>query len=214
MPRPACSREGEPHALLGGQVGIDVGERALGVDERVAELDERVARDERRARPRRPARSADEASFSFSSSTTRCAVLRPMPGIASKRAVSSSAIARRSSAGRDPDTIASATFGPTPETDEQVLEQLALLAVGEPVELERVLANVEVGLDRDLARRRPPPERRRRRLHEVADAADVEHEAVGAAADRDAAEPPDHDATRWSGDASAWQIATASASAA
>ena len=39
-----------------------------------------------------------------------------IPGIASKRAVSSSAIARRSSAGGEPETIASATFGPTPET--------------------------------------------------------------------------------------------------
>src|SRR5262249_50775252 len=34
-------------------------------------------------------------SFSRSSRMTRCAVLRPMPGIASKRAVSSRAIARR-----------------------------------------------------------------------------------------------------------------------
>ena len=55
-------------------------------------------------------------SFSLSSSTTRCAVFLPMPGIASKRAVSSSAIARRSSVGVEPETIASATFGPTPLT--------------------------------------------------------------------------------------------------
>ena len=78
------------------------------------------ARRARRGRAR-SARSADSRigarpSFSFSSSTTRCAVLRPMPGIASKRAVSSRAIARRSSAGVEPETIASATFGPTPET--------------------------------------------------------------------------------------------------
>src|SRR5262249_12021068 len=62
------------------------------------------------------ATSAGMAIFSRSSSTTRCAVLRPMPGIASKRAVSSRTIARRSSAGAEPETIASATFGPTPET--------------------------------------------------------------------------------------------------
>src|SRR6266511_831137 len=54
--------------------------------------------------------------FSRSSRTTRCAVFLPMPGIASKRAVSSSAIARRSSPGVEPETIASATFGPTPLT--------------------------------------------------------------------------------------------------
>ena len=37
---------------------------------------------------------------------------------------------------------------------EEVDEQLALLGVGEAVELERVLADVEVRLDRDLAPRR------------------------------------------------------------
>src|SRR6266571_5577434 len=56
-------------------------------------------------------------SFSFSSSTIRSAVFLPMPGIAWKRAVSSSTIARRSSAAGEPETIASATFGPTPFTD-------------------------------------------------------------------------------------------------
>src|SRR5581483_6988265 len=54
--------------------------------------------------------------FSFSSSTTRCAVFRPTPGIAWKRFTSSRAIARASSAGVEPDTIASATLGPTPFT--------------------------------------------------------------------------------------------------
>ena len=73
-----------------------------------------------------------------------------MPGIASKRAVSSSTIARRSSSGVDPDTIASATFGPTPLTDKQVLEQLSLGRLGEAVELERVLADVQVRLEGDL----------------------------------------------------------------
>ena len=105
------------HALLDRQLGIDAGERSLGLDERVAELDERVARDERRAGPRLAgdASAARRASPS-SSSTTRCAVFLPIPGIASKRAVSSSAIARRSSAGVEPETIASATLGPMPLT--------------------------------------------------------------------------------------------------
>ena len=61
--------------------------------------------------------SSIEPSFSFSSSTTRWAVFLPIPGIAWKRAVSSSAIARRRSAGDEPETIASATFGPTPDTE-------------------------------------------------------------------------------------------------
>ena len=97
--RHAAFLSASAHALLGRQLGIDPGERALGVEQRVAELDERVARDEVAAR--RPDGAGSTApSFSFSSSTTRCAVFLPIPGIASKRAVSSSAIARRSSAGR------------------------------------------------------------------------------------------------------------------
>ena len=55
-------------------------------------------------------------SFSFSSSTIRSAVFLPIPGMAWKRAVSSSTIARRSSAAGEPETIASATFGPIPAT--------------------------------------------------------------------------------------------------
>ena len=63
----------------------------------------------------------------------------------------------------------------------------------------------------------PPPSARlqhaRRGGDEVADAVDVEQEAVGAATRGRAAEPGDHDAIRASGGISAWQIATASASA-
>ena len=47
----------------------------------------------------------------------RSAVFLPMPGIAWKRAVSSRTIARRSSSAGEPETIASATFGPTPLTE-------------------------------------------------------------------------------------------------
>ena len=53
-------------------------------------------------------------SFSRSSSTIRSAVFFPIPGIAWKRAWSPSAIALRSSPGGEPETTASATFGPTP----------------------------------------------------------------------------------------------------
>ena len=74
-----------------------------------------------------------------------------MPGMAWKRAASSRTIARRSSFGGEPETIASATFGPMPLTREQLDEELALAGVGEAVELERVLAHVEVRLDGDLA---------------------------------------------------------------
>ena len=60
-------------------------------------------------------------------------------------------------------------------------------------------------------------ERARGREQPVADAADVEHEPVRVERDGPPAQPRDHrrpPASASSGDASAWQIATASASAA
>jgi hypothetical protein len=57
-----------------------------------------------------------------------------MPGIAWKRAVSSSAIARRNASGEEPDTIASATFGPTPWT-ESSSRRASLGRLGEAEEL-------------------------------------------------------------------------------
>ena len=153
-------------------------------------------------------------SFSFSSSTIRSAVFLPTPGIAWKRAVSWSTIARRRSAAGEPETIASATFGPDPGDREQVDEELPLSRVGEAVELQRVLAHVQVGLDDDLAGALGGAHRRRRGGEEVADAVDVEHEAVRRPAGRASPQPRDHPAIRSSGGASAWQIATASASAA
>src|SRR5204863_440076 len=56
---------------------------------------------------------------------------------------------------------------------EQVDEQVALLGAAEAEELERVLAHVQVGLDRHLVARRA--QHARRHLHEVADGADVRH---------------------------------------
>ena len=149
----------------------------------------------------------------------RSAVFLPIPGIAWKRAWSPSAIALRSSAAGEPETTASATFGPMPEHGEEVDEELALLGVGEPVELERVLADVEVRLDRHLGAGRRAAQHGRRGRDEVADAVHVEHEAVGGAPGRPPSETRDHagapqDAIRASGGIEAWQMATASASAA
>ena len=93
-----------------------------------------------------------------------------------------------------------------------MLEELPLRSVGEAVELERVLADVGVDLERDLPRV-GPPRRTRRRGDEVADPVHVEDETVGTVGNRRPAQPRDHDATTFiSGGASAWQIATASAS--
>ena len=132
--------------------------------------------------------------------------------------MSSSAIARRSSAGDEPETIPSATFGPDAVHGQQLGEELALGGVGEAVQLQRVLAHVEVGLDDDLlllAGVGGLAERGRGGRDEITDAAHLDHEPVGGAPDRPPSQPRDHalsSAIRRSGGASAWQIATASAS--
>src|SRR5262249_1363650 len=100
-----------------------------------------------------------------------------------------------------------------PADGEKGLDQLALCGVGEAVQLEGVLADVRVDLERDLARAVRFSHRARGDRDQVADAIDVEDEAVGTMRDRRSTQARDHDATAFeSGDASAWQIATASAS--
>src|SRR6266511_6254039 len=93
-----------------------------------------------------------------------------------------------------------------------MLEQLALGRVREAVELEGVLPDMEVRLERDLLDAVCAAQRGRRCRNEVADAAHIEHEAVRTAGDRLAPESGDHALTFSRGGASAWQIATASAS--
>ena len=96
--------------------------------------------------------------------------------------------------------------------DEQLEEELPLGRVREAVELEHVLPNVEVGVDRDLGSALGLPQRARRRGDQVADSADVDEQAVRRPRDRLAPETGDHAVTFRSGGASAWQTATASAS--
>ena len=140
------------HTLLGGQVGIDGGERLLGLDERVAELDERVARDELARRLARGSAAPPPRSSPPSSSTIRSAVFFPIPGIAWKRAESLERdralelLRRRARDDRERD------LRPDPADAEKLDEQRALCRVGEAVELERVLAHVQVRLDRHLGR--------------------------------------------------------------
>ena len=50
-----------------------------------------------------------------------------------------------------PRRSSSATFGPTPGHGQELLEELPLGRLGEPVELEDVLAHVEIRVERDLA---------------------------------------------------------------
>ena len=110
----AACLTGESNAFFGRQLRIDCRQRLVGLEQRVAELDQRVALDGEL--PTRPIGTSPGVVFPFSSSTIRSAVFLPIPGIAWKRATSSCAIARRSSVAVEPDTIASATFGPTPFT--------------------------------------------------------------------------------------------------
>src|SRR5207248_5692841 len=62
---------------------------------------------------------------------------------------------------------------------EEVDKQLPLAAVGEAVELEDVLADVEVRLDRDLVGGLALSDGRGSGMNEVADASHIEHEALG-----------------------------------
>src|SRR6185312_8002751 len=86
---------------------------------------------------------------------------------------------------------------------------------GEPVQLHRVLADVQIRLDHHLVGAVGLPCGAWRRSDEVADAADVEEQPLRRRRDGRAAQAGDHADTAFrSGEASAWQIATASASAA
>ena len=62
-----------------------------------------------------PSTAASSATLSFSSITIFCAPLSPMPGTAVRRLTSSVCTARRKSPEPRTDTMASASFGPTPE---------------------------------------------------------------------------------------------------
>ena len=104
-------------------------------------------------------------------------------------------------------------LGADPADGEQLGEELALGGVDEAVELQRVLADVQERLHDDLAAALGAAQHPGRRGDEVADAVDVEQEAVRAAARGRAAEAGDHETIRASGGIRAWQIATASASA-
>ena len=76
---------------------------------------------------------------------------------------------------------------------EQQLEQLTLVGCREPVQLQRVLADDRVNLDRDLAAAEPL--RRRRGMDEVADAVDVDDQAASGPPRDPASQARDHAST-------------------
>ena len=201
------------------EVGVGLGEPLLGLGRGIAELDERVAGDDVPvAGPRCGASStaASGAMRSFSSSTTRCAVFLPMPGnrleergvLADDRAAE---LGRRV-AGDDRQRHLRAHAG----DGEELLEELPLVGVGEAVELQRPRGRA--GASRRRPRRRPRtcarrmgsraagsrlrPPRGRARLRPATPAC------------RGGARSSSGSREREQGGASAWQIATASASAA
>ena len=81
----------------------------------------------------------------------RSAVFLPIPGIAWKRAWSLEGDRAPQLRGGRAGDDGERDLRPDPADGEQLREQLALAGVGEPVELERVLADVEERLDDDLA---------------------------------------------------------------
>ena len=209
---------------------VDIGERAVGVDHRPAELDERIARQELAAAGAGRDRIAELVLELHHDPLRR---LAPDPGdrLEPRQIVTGDRAAQLGR--RRPRDDRERHLRPDPGHAEEQLEELALVGARESVELERVLADVQVRLDGRLLA--DPRSDARRRRDQVADTADVEHDpgrrarGNGAAQARDHASLPkeimrrrygrprtarSHPIIRSSGGASAWQIATASASAA
>src|SRR5579884_3641191 len=186
-----------PHAFLGRRARVGGGERALGVGGRVAELDERVARDDMivplDGRDRRD-RHGRELLLQLEHD--------PLGGLladAGDRLEARGVLAHDRAAqllGRGTRHDRERHLRADTVHREELDEELALAPVGEAVELQRVLAHVQIRLDDDLVGAVGLPHRARRRRDEVADAADVEQEPLRRRADRHAAQARDHARSR------------------
>ncbi len=149
----------------------------------------------------------------------RSAVRLPMPGTAWKRPASPAAIAAISSRGGAAREDRERHLRPDRLHGEQHQEQVALLLGVKAEQRERVVAHDQVRVQRDLlADRRHVAQRLCRDGRAVADAVAQDHDVVGAAYGHLSAQQRDHAPARASaldsGAQLAWQIATASASAA
>ena len=142
--------------------------------QRPAELDERVAREQRAAASAAARRSRRRQLLL----QLEHDALRGLAADAGDRLEARGVVAHDRAAQllrRRPGDDRERDLRPDARDAEQQLEQLALVGRGEAVELERVLADVQVGLDgRLLADARVHP---RRRGDEVADTADVDDDA-------------------------------------
>ena len=173
-----------PHALLG-RAGQDRSRRAPPRPRSTtAELDQRVARDgvrlRRRSASARPSCRASPSARARPAARSSCRSPGSPRSAPCPRARSRGA-GRPGRAGHDRQR----DLRPDAGDGEQMLEQLALGGLGEAVELERVLAHVQIGLERSpLPRPRPARSAVGVTASAVADAADVEHEPLGRARHR------------------------------
>src|SRR5262249_852780 len=202
--------------LRRGRVGIGLRERLLCFDDRPPELDERVARDRVPAAGRCGhglGHAVCELLLQLEHDALGRLLADARDRLEARRVLERDRAPklgdRRARDDRERDLRADAVDG------QELDEQLALARLGKTVELQRVLANVQVRVERDLLGAVGLAYGARRRRAEIATAADVEDEAVARGRPRPAAQARDHaEPTFRSGGASAWQIATASASAA
>ena len=110
----------------------------------------------------------------------RSEVFLPTPGIAVSRATSDCSMARTSSCGSMPDSTASASLGPMPLTPISRSNRSSSSARGEPVQRQRILADMSMDAQRDLAALVAEAIKRRKRHRDVvADAVHVDHDAIG-----------------------------------
>ena len=165
------SRSAAPYLLLRRKAGIDLGERALRVDEAEAELDSASRAIRSLAAGRVDGRA--ELLLQLEHDPLRGLLADAGDRLEARRVVERDRAPQlgRGRAGDDRER----DLGPDAVDAQQVDEEVALLGGPEAVELERVFADVEVGLDGQLVA--GAPQHRRRRLDEVADAVHVEDEA-------------------------------------
>ena len=142
----AAAPQRRAHLLLDRQRLVDPGERPLGVDQRQPSSTS-ASRASSEPSPTGRGQLRAAPACRFSSITIRCASCgrcRGSPRSARGRRARSRGGARRWRRARDD---RERHLRPDPGDAEQQLEELALLGAGEAVELERVVAHVEVGLD-------------------------------------------------------------------
>ena len=168
----------------------------------IAEVDQGrdgAARSRRRRQPPgrtcagRAAPASSPARRSFSSLRMRPASRGPTPFARVSAALSWLTTARASSSGVSTESTPSATRAPTPCTCCSTRNQLRSPAIRKAVQHDAL--GPDLGLDVQIERLAGPGQGREgahRAVHQIADAADVDHQMVGALRIQEAAQPRDH----------------------